>query len=228
MHYTIINLTRFGDLLQTACTISALKNSGEHKISLICLNQFTDVTQFIPHLDHVFDFSGAKHLTNLHAGDFSRWIESYQEIMEWVKRYHQEFQTDCIINLTPTIKTRLLAKLLSQYKGNIQEIGFCVNDFGYVYNTNVWTSYTQAVTPFRGGSPYNLIDEFRSMLGLAPEQYRLKKPEQHRLDAARKLLTEFSEPFPDTKGFVGFQLGASNPIRQWDTEHFAKLAALIW
>ncbi len=228
MHYTIINLTRFGDLLQTACTISALKKSGEHKISLICLNQFTDVTQFIPHLDHVFDFSGAKHLTNLHAGDFSRWVESYQEIMEWVKKYHQEFQTDCIINLTPTIKTRLLAKLLSQYKGNIQEIGFFVNDFGYVYNTNVWTSYTQAVTQFRGGSPYNLIDEFRSMLGLAPEQYRLKKPEQHRLDAARKLLTEFSEPFPDTKGFVGFQLGASNPIRQWDTEHFAKLAALIW
>lgn len=228
MHYTIINLTRFGDLLQTACTISALKKSGDHKISLICLNQFKDVAKFIPHLDHVFDFSGASLLNNLHIGDFAHWVESYQEIKEWVKKYHQEFQTDCIINLTPTVKTRLLTKLLSLEKDNIQEIGFCVNDFGYIYNTNVWTSYTQAVTQFRGGSPYNLIDEFRSMLGLAPEQYQLNKPDKKYRLQAKQLLNIFSATLPECKGFIGFQLGASNAVRQWDIENFAELAKLIW
>lgn len=228
MNYTIINLTRFGDLLQTACTISALKKSGDHKISLICLNQFKDVTKFIPHLDHIYDFSGASHLNNLHIGDFAHWVESYQEIKEWVKKYHQEFQTDCIINLTPTVKTRLLTKLLSLENKNIQEIGFCVNDFGYIYNTNVWTSYTQAVTQFRGGSPYNLIDEFRSMLGLAPEQYQLKKPDKKSCMQAKQLLKIFSATLPECKGFVGFQLGASNAVRQWNIENFAELAKLIW
>lgn len=228
MHYTIINLTRFGDLLQTACTISALKKSGGHKISLICLNQFKDVTKFIPHLDHVYDFSGASHLNNLHIGDFAHWVKSYQEIKEWVKKYHQEFQTDCIINLTPTVKTRLLTKLLSLENKNIQEIGFCVNDYGYIYNTNVWTSYTQAVTQFRGGSPYNLIDEFRSMLGLAPEQYQLNKPDKKACLQAKQLLNVFSATLPECKGFIGFQLGASNAVRQWAIENFAELAKHIW
>lgn len=228
MHYTIINLTRFGDLLQTACTISALKKSGDHKISLICLAQFQEVTKFIPYLDHVYALSGASLLNNLHIGDFVHWVESYQEIKEWVKKYHQEFQTDCIINLTPTVKTRLLTKLLAQEKKNIQEIGFCVNDFGFIYNTNVWTSYTQAVTQFRGGSPYNLIDEFRSMLGLAPEQYRLTKPGKKTCANAKQLLNIFSATLPAVRGFIGFQLGASNAVRQWNIENFAKLAERIW
>lgn len=228
MHYTIINLTRFGDLLQTACTISALKKSGKHKISLICLAQFKEVTKFIPYLDHVYTLSGASLLNNLHIGDFARWVESYQEIKEWVKNYHQEFQTDCIINLTPTVKTRLLTKLLAQENKNIQEMGFCVNDFGFIYNTNVWTSYTQAVTQFRGGSPYNLIDEFRSMLGLAPEQYQLNKPNKKACANAKQLLNIFSATLPAVRGFIGFQLGASNAVRQWDIENFAKLAELLW
>lgn len=228
MHYTIINLTRFGDLLQTACTISALKKSGDHKISLICLHQFKEVTKFIPYLDHVYDFSGASLLNNLHIGDFAHWVESYQEVKEWVKKYHQEFQPDCIINLTPTVKTRLLTKLLSQQSDNIQEIGFCVNEYGFIYNTNVWTSYTQAVTQFRGGSPYNLIDEFRSMLGLAPEQYQLTKPSKKACANAKQLLNIFSATLPAVRGFIGFQLGASNAVRQWDIENFAKLAELIW
>ncbi len=228
MHYTIINLTRFGDLLQTACTISALKKSGNHKISLICLHQFKEVAKFIPYLDHVYDFSGASLLTNLHIGDFSHWVESYQEVKEWVKNYHREFQPDCIINLTPTIKTRLLTKLLSQKKNTIREIGFCVNDYGFIYNTNVWTSYTQAVTQFRGGSPYNLIDEFRSMLGLAPEQYQLNKPNKKACANAKQLLNIFSATLPAVRGFIGFQLGASNAVRQWDIENFARLAERIW
>lgn len=228
MHYTVINLTRFGDLLQTACTISALKKSGSHKISLICLEQFQDAAQFIPGLDHIFPFSGAKHLKNTETGDFAHWTESYQDLRLWAKRYFEEFRTECIINLTPTVKTRLLTKFLALHNPDIREVGFCVNEFGFSHNTNVWTSYTQAVTKTRGGSPYNLIDEFRSMLNLNPARYELKQPNQEYLDAARNILRDFAAHCPEAKGFVGFQLGASNPIRQWSTENFAELAAIVW
>lgn len=235
MRCTIINLTRFGDLLQTACTVSALKKSGKHTVSLICLQQFKDAADFIPHLDHVKPFSGAKLLKNLTLNDFPHWTEAYQELMLWADEYCSEYPSECIINLTPTVKTRLLAKLLSQKISKeknipVQEIGFCVDDCGFSRNTNIWTSYTQAVTQYRGGSPYNLIDEFRSMLGLAPERYQLNKPNPHLCDKAKALLTEFSKPLADKpiNGFIGFQLGASNRIRQWHTKNFAELAELLW
>lgn len=233
MRYTIINLTRFGDLLQTACTVSALKKSGDHTISLICLEQFAEAAEFIPNLDHVRSFSGAKLLKNLSKGDFRNWTEAYQDLMQWIKSYCEEFTPDSIINLTPTIKTRLLTKLLAlsvQNRNKIlpEEIGFCVNEYGFNRNTNIWTSYTQAVTKIRGGSPYNLIDEFRSMLGLAPETYRLNKPSETYLSKAHAILNNFSAAYPQTEGFIGFQLGASNPVRQWDIQNFAHLGKLLW
>lgn len=233
MRYTIINLTRFGDLLQTACTVSALKKSGDHTISLICLEQFAEAAEFIPNLDHVQSFSGAKLLKNLSKGDFPNWTEAYQDLMQWIKSYCEEFTPECIINLTPTIKTRLLTKLLALHIQNKnktlpEEIGFCVNEYGFNRNTNIWTSYTQAVTKIRGGSPYNLIDEFRSMLGLAPETYSLNKPNETYQSKARAVLSNFSAAHPQTEGFVGFQLGASNPVRQWDIQNFANLGKLLW
>lgn len=233
MHYTIINLTRFGDLLQTACTVSALKKSGCHSISLICLQQFADAAAFIPHLDHVKAFSGAKLLKNLSANTFFHWTQAYQELMLWISKYCEEYQSECIINLTPTLKTRLFTKLLSLHcsqKNNmpIQEVGFCVNEYGFNRNSNIWTSYTQAVTRYRGGSPYNLIDEFRSMLDLEPEVYRLNKPNETLCKQSKLLLTDFSRQYPNAKGFVGFQLGASSNMRQWSIERFAELASLVW
>lgn len=233
MRYTIINFTRFGDLLQTACTVSALKKSGNHTISLICLEQFGEAAAFIPHLDHVKTFSGAKLLKYLARGSCADWTAAYQDLMQWIEAYCREFCTENIINLTPTIKTRLFTKLLSLHikeksGRTAEETGFCVNEYGFTRNTNIWTSYTQAVTQIRGGSPYNLIDEFRSMLGLAPEKYSLIPPSPHSLACARKILSDFTANLPETKGFVGFQLGASNPIRQWDVRRFAELAGLLW
>lgn len=233
MHYTIINLTRFGDLLQTACTVSALKKSGCHSISLICLQQFADAAAFIPRLDHVKAFSGAKLLKNLSANSFSQWTQAFQDLKTWTEEYLNEYGTECIINLTPTIKTRLFTKLLSQLStlrngSPVQEIGFCVNEYGFSRNSNIWTSYTQAVTQNRSGSPYNLIDEFRSMLGLAPEVYQLNKPSPELCAQSKQLLTEFSRHCPNINGFVGFQLGASSSMRQWSIERFAELAALLW
>ena len=162
----------------------------------------------------------------LNLGDFNNWCTAYQDLNFWIKNYFKEFTPDYIINLTPTPKCRLLAHLLALQKPHIQEIGFCIDEFGFTNNTNAWTSYTQAVTQIRGGSPYNLIDEFRSMLSLAPEKYSLIKPNNELLQKAKDFLIQNS---PKTyKGFIGFQLGASNEIRQWDIKNFAKLAKLIW
>ena len=226
MNYTIINLTRFGDLLQTACTIAALKKSGKHKISLICLEQFAKATSFIPNLDHIAPFKGTSLLKHISLGDFNNWCTAYQDLTQWIHTYNQEFKPDYIINLTPTPKCRLLARLLALQNPQIQQIGFCVDEFGFTNNTNAWTSYTQAVTQIRGGSPYNLIDEFRSMLNLAPEKYVLCKPNQELCQNALSYLKENSPQ--DCQGFIGFQLGASNAIRQWSINNFAKLAELIW
>ncbi len=226
MNYTIINLTRFGDLLQTACTISALKKSGNHKISLICLEQFANATTFIPNLDHIAPFIGSNLLKKITLGDFNNWCSAYQDLNIWIKKYFQEFDPDYIINLTPTPKCRLLAHLLALQKKHIQEIGFCIDEFGFTNNTNAWTTYTQAVTQIRGGSPYNLIDEFRSMLNLAPEKYYLTKPNKELIQKTQNFLTENSPQ--NCQGFIGFQLGASNKIRQWDILNFAKLAEIIW
>jgi hypothetical protein len=52
MNTLVLNLTRFGDLLQTQPVVSGLKDQGR-SVSLICLDNFVGATQFLQGISQV-------------------------------------------------------------------------------------------------------------------------------------------------------------------------------
>lgn len=251
MKYTIINLTRLGDLLQSQPLIKALKDSGKaSKVSLICLENFLGATDFIEELDHVATLPVPKLLSEL---DFD-WRFATNTFHEWVKKYTAEFPTDVLINLTPSLSGKLLARLVPAK----EYYGFCLDEHGFSNDSSPWVTYTQAVTLNRGCSPYNLVDCFLKILNFSAPSFSLKKPEKNLLDTIAKelevqtsqilqtLTSQISSEFDSSdgldisdssahkksyekpKGYVGFQLGASNRFRQWSLTSFAELGKLLW
>ncbi len=219
MRYAIINFTRLGDLLQSQTTIGALKDQG-HTVSLICLPQFSAATDFIAELDEVSIFPGAEILKNIHTN----WIEAYATINNWIDGYQEKSPYDCVLNLTPSMACRVFASLLSQ-KANVPIHGFGLDKLGFNYNSSPWTTYVQAVSTQRNCSPYNLIDAFRSMLSLPPKPYKLSLPPITNSPLKEELN---KNSLAINSELIGFQLGASDAIRQWSLENFVELGELIW
>ena len=232
MRYSIINFTRLGDLLQTQSTIAALKKNGDHQVSLICLENFASAANFISELDDIAVFPSSTILREIQTD----WRQALLTLDSWIDNYYKEFPFDIVLNLTPTMSCRVFAQLLSRRNEQINILGFGLDSFGFGKNSSVWTSYVQAVTQERGCSPYNLVDGFRSMLALPPEPFQLHIPESTSpetiqlflQDAKQSICTQFPSLAMEKLSFVGFQLGASDEKRQWDTANFVELAQVLW
>lgn len=78
MNILIINLTRFGDLIQTQPVISGYKSLG-HRIGLVCLENFASAATLMDGVDAVFPFPGAGLLAGLDAD----WREAVRNAVEF-------------------------------------------------------------------------------------------------------------------------------------------------
>ena len=58
MNVLIVNLTRFGDLIQTQPVISGFKQQG-HVVGVVCLSNFMSATSLLDGIDCVFSFREA-------------------------------------------------------------------------------------------------------------------------------------------------------------------------
>lgn len=219
MRTLVINLTRFGDLLQTQPVLSGFKASG-HEVGLVCLENFAGATVLLRDVDRVFPLPGARLLSGLQkdwrlgVGDFWSWAESGLGV----------FQPDMVVNLTSSVPARLLARLL----GSSRQRGFCIDEFGFGTHSNPWAAFLMASARHRGSSPFNLVDLFIRAAELVPAQrdLALKPPAEESRDNALETLKRGA---PVTaKGFVGMQLGASSDIRRWPVRFFADLAEQLW
>ena len=229
MNTLIINLTRFGDLLQTQPVLAGLAAKGEVP-GLACLSHFSAAAKLLRHVAYVTAFPDADLLRDLDA----HWGKSLSRLDAWRDEVQRDFNPDCIVNLTATLSSRLLARLLTPKEGEL--IGFGVDNFGFGQNDQPWTAFLQASTRKRGCSPYNLADVFRKVAEvahLAPE-YALNAPAAETRAQVRAALDEALAALPGVdaqnpcRGLVAFQLGASDDRRRWPTAHFARLGALLW
>ena len=154
MRTLIINLTRFGDLLQTQPVLAGLAAKGENP-GLACLSHFAGATELLRHVAYVTAFPDADLLRGLDA----HWGQSLAKLETWRAEVTRDFTPDCILNLTASLSSRLLARLLTPEGGEL--IGFGVDNFGFGQNDQPWTAFLQASTRKRGCSPYTLADVFR-------------------------------------------------------------------
>jgi len=219
MRTFVVNLTRFGDLLQTQPVLSGLKASG-HEVGLVCLQNFRGATALLRDVDAVFDVPGARLLAGLDRA----WPEAVGDFLAWTEGARKEFWPQACINLTPSLPGRLLARALAT--GSIS--GFGMDGHGFGTYSSPWSAFLEASSRQRGCSPFNLVDLFwkAAHLGDGPRPFRLAEPAPDAVENALAILAA-SAP-PGHAGYLGLQLGASAARRQWPVESFAALATGLW
>ncbi len=221
MNILIINLTRFGDLIQTQPVISGYKKLG-HRIGLVCLSNFASAATLLDGVDVVFPFPGAKLLAKLD----DNWRLAIREATEFKKTVLSTFHPDRTINLTPSVASRLLTYDLAPAAGDIA--GFLVDSFGFNADTSSWAAFLQMAGGHRGASPFNICDIFRRTAGLKDEgnSLQLAQPDDATIADSRALLREKSTV--KREGLLALQMGASEDRRRWPVEYFVRTAEIAW
>lgn len=216
MNILLCNLTRFGDLLQSQPLIHGLALRG-HSIYLVCLENFVDAASLLHPLAGVYPFPASR----LRAGIDSAWITALGTLEDWIAAVHRDCVPDLCINLTATLPARLLSRTLTA-AFNAPVLGFGLDEFGFAANSSLWTTLLQASSLQRGCSPFNIVDLFRAAADCGQD------PAENKL---RPLVCEnkAKDILPtDSVGYIAFQLGASEQVRQWPTDFFAALGDLCW
>jgi len=214
MNTLIVNLTRFGDLLQTQSVFSGLAALGG-RTGLVCLENFAPAAGLLRDVGAVFPVPGARFLADLDRG----WPPALAGCLEFTEDVRARFAPDRVINLTASLPARLLARALS----GEAVLGFGLDEFGYGAYSSSWAAFLEATSRHRGSSPFNLVDLFRRAAHLedAPQASRLADPAPEALDAVRALLA--GQGVGQGAPLVGFQLGASAAMRQWPVESFVEV-----
>lgn len=217
----VLNLTRFGDLLQTQPAIEGLAARG-CEVGVVCLPPFAGAAALLDRVEAIFPFPGQKLLASLDR----EWPRALVQLREWRDEVFSSFSPDCVLNLTATLSGRLLARLLTENGAEL--LGFGVDEFGFSANSSLWATFLFASTMRRAASPYNLADLFRETARAAdhvPRNALRPVPDDTR-GMAEALLARCL-PHDASPRLVAFQPGASSVSRQWPVERFAELGDML-
>ncbi len=234
MNILLINLTRFGDLLQMQPIILGLQAQG-HRVGLVCLENFAPATVLLRGLDFVQPLAGASILHQT-ASD---WLHALGLIEDMAKNIEKNFPVEYIINTTAILGARLLARRFAMEAiprlTHMAPIGgFGIDNDGFGVSGDLWSTFLQGASAERLNCPFNLVDMFRASAGLGHEKALrgLHLPSQAVLSDTEVFLAEKMTALQPLQipwqGFIGFQLGASDARRQWPVESFVALGQELW
>ncbi len=251
MKILLVNLTRFGDLLQSQAAITKLAAAG-HEVGVVCLENFAGAATLLSGVSHVAPLPGAAFLAALaqHPAEPSAeensaavprsWPGALASLARWREELFGVFPPDCICNLTPTLAARLLARFLAR---TVSCTGFAVDGHGFGKNGSFWAAFFQGAAACRGVSPFNVVDMFRKVataeacavpaedsgasgVRSLPGRFDLRRPEEALLEEMRHVLQQQAPQ--EGSGFVALQLGASEDRRRWPVAYFAELGQRLW
>lgn len=213
MPTAIINLTRFGDLLQTQPLVSSLYAQGAN-LELISLESFQAAAALLGSLQRSHSFPD-KQLTMLMK---SHWPQALSLLHGWLASINST-SFDRVINITPSLSARLLARCIDSQA----IVGFGVDEHGFGMHTTAWAAFLQAASAYRHCNPFNLVDLFQRLAGQKPHPFSLPKPLARAQNLAHALLQDYQQ-----YSLVGFQLGASQESRRWPVEYFVQAGRALW
>ncbi|MDR2504341.1 MAG: glycosyltransferase family 9 protein [Deltaproteobacteria bacterium] len=223
----VINLTRFGDQLQSQAAINVLAepDTGEQcRIGLVCLPNFASSANLLNNLHLVRPLPKDSFLSRLEKN----WPEAAAALWQWREELWRDFKPDMVCNLTPTVPGRLLGRFLA---GEAPLTGFGLNELGFGVNSS-WAAFFQGSSRRRSVCPFNLADLFRAVAGRSRGRtgdMRLRMPSGGLSAALEVVLDEGARRAgEETRGFAAFQLGASEERRRWPAEYFAALGDGLW
>lgn len=231
MNVLVLNLTRFGDLLQSAAAIRSLAYDADgrkNRIGLVCIENFTVGAELLPEIEDLFPLPGGaliKALRQTPGDPGALWLNGMTRLRDWLPTITDRFAPDLVCNISPFPASALLARLLA---GEKETTGFCLDALGFAAYTTPWANFMQGATILREVSPFNVVDLFRKIAGdasIAPDASLLPVPKAP-LAAMRKRLQAAAPP--ETTGFIALQLGASAAIRCWPAASFAEVGDALW
>ncbi|MBQ7608603.1 MAG: glycosyltransferase family 9 protein [Desulfovibrionaceae bacterium] len=225
----LINLTRFGDILQSQALIHDLSRMGL-RTGLLCQENFAKTGMLLDGLSGIWALPGAGLLKAVDT--------AWHDAVGRIRAFSEEIRAEgarIVLNITPLPAARLLANLVSNGTREGTIVGFGIDNEGFGTNNGPWSTFLCAQSLCRENAVFNVIDLFRRMaapLGQCPTKHadiRCKKAKREDMERAESILSQVEgnhkEPI---KGFVAFQLGASSTLRQWPTEFFAALGDKLW
>lgn len=249
MNILLLNLTRFGDLLQSQAAITDLVRQG-HTVAVLCLENFAEAAALLSGVSQIFPLPGSAFLAALDkkqpSGDNKPrddWPAAFGRLTVLRETVKTRFSPDVVCNLTPSLSARMLARFLA---GGGVCSGFAMDEFGFGVHSNSWAAFLQGATVTRGVSPFNVVDMFRKVAersegSASPSTENTEKPNGMRAspgDASLRPPTKeillamqarLRAVAPDgCKGYVALQLGASEDRRRWPATYFAALGNRLW
>lgn len=218
----VCNLTRLGDLLQTQPLINDLHSAGL-KVGLVCLDNFLPAARLLRNVYKIYPLPGS----SLLAATDRSWSEAAQQLLKFtgdiIKHAHPKY----VLNLTPSLPARLLCRLLASGRADI--LGFGLDEYGFGLNQGMWASFFAAAASKRINAPFNLADMLRNLaLPIVDKKlgdFCLAMPPKAALDFADNFTGALVE---GQKGYIAFQLGASEERRRWPVSSFCQLGSRIW
>jgi len=217
----IVNLTRFGDLLQTSPTIAALKRRypAAH-VTLMAEKNFADVCDDIPGIDRVYR-AELDRLGTLMMEGGAQLLEAYRYVEQVVAELRAE-RFDLALNFSSSRMSAVFMGLL-----RVPDVrGWSMTPDGLRVIRHPWSRLFATMCLNRGVATFNLVDYYCAMTGEVADTKRLRYDVQPEAEAnAAGLLAEHA--ITGDARFVALQLGASRAIRQWPEASFVALGRTL-
>lgn len=214
----IVNLTRFGDLLQTSPTVAGLKQRHPGaRITFLAEKNFAEVCDHVPGIDRVYRID-LDRVGNLMLEGGQRLLDAYRYI-EGVLAELREERFDLAFNFSSSRMSAVFMGLL-----RIPDVrGWSMTADGYRVILNPWSRVFAALCLHRRFACFNLVDNYRWIADGGPSPRRLLYEVPASAEArVAGLLEELGARSEDR--LVAFQLGASRAIRRWPIESFSEVA----
>ncbi len=217
----VISLTRFGDLIQATPLLRILKRAYPGvRITLVVEQRFAAILPLVRDCDRVIGLRKDELAKKIAFA--SDPLEPYFFLEDFVREL-ELVRFDLVINLTFSRTSAFLTSLT--HAGKIA--GLTCGEKGEKLMHSLWGIYL--FTNLEGNNRLlnriNLVDIFTRLGGMEPDGKPVELTETEKGAA-------FADRFLAEKGLggeklVGLQLGASDQIRCWPPESFARLSDLL-
>lgn len=206
----ILNLTRFGDLIQTTPVLNGLrKRYPDARIHLIIKSRFRNVVPLLPELDQVHEIDGDA-LAETLSNPGTPFLERFRQVRDLIYRL-RETHFDVVINYTHSRTSAVLLSLLN----SDETIGFQLDRSGQRSIDDPWLGHMSTLVTARQLSRFNLVDIYLGGARLTGcrEALSAQIPESaHGLTRER---------LPQTRPLVAVQLAGSTNTRSWTVDRYA-------
>jgi ADP-heptose:LPS heptosyltransferase len=213
----VVNLTRFGDLLQTSPTIVGLKERHpDAELVALVERNFAEVCRGIPGVDRVWELD-LDHLGRVLLGGTGRHLRQAYAIVEETVRALRAERFDLALNYSSSRMSAVFMRLVRARDTR----GWTMTADGYRQIAHPWSRLFSASCLVRRQAPFNLVDYYKRVAGVVagPRRLFFTVPERARAAAGELLAAGGGAGRP----LVAFQLGASRPVRRWPAAHWIAL-----